>query len=125
MIQLERFLGRALGPLLKTGLPLMESVPKSLTNSVLLLLGLTAAASAADATIQKNNFGMATTKLIFPSEKLNNIMEKVQSLEGSGLLINGVSETIASEAKNKNVDFLDIDRAINFQFIIKCISIKT
>ena len=125
MIQLERFLGRALGPLLKTGLPLMESVPKSLTNSVLLLLGLTAAASAADATIQKNNFGMATTKLIFPSEKLNNIMEKVQSLEGSGLLINGVSETIASEAKNKNVDFLDIDRAISFQFIIKCISIKT
>ena len=125
MIQLERFLGRALGPLLKTGLPLMESVPKSLINSVLLLLGLTAAASAADATIQKNNFGMATTKLIFPSEKLNNIMEKVQSLEGSGLLINGVSETIASEAKNKNVDFLDIDRAISFQFIIKCISIKT
>ena len=125
MIQLERFLGRALGPLLKTGLPLMESVPKSLTNSVLLLLGLTAAASAADATIQKNNFGMATTKLIFPSEKLNNIMEKVQPLEGSGLLINGVSETIASEAKNKNVDFLDIDRAISFQFIIKCISIKT
>ena len=44
--QSERFLGRLLGPLLKTGLPLIGNVLKSLTKSVLMLLGLTAAAAA-------------------------------------------------------------------------------
>ena len=53
MIQSERFLGRLLGPLLRTGLPLMKSVIKPLSKSVLLPLGLTAAASAADAGIHK------------------------------------------------------------------------
>ena len=49
MIQLGGFLGRLLGPLLKTGLPLMKNVIKPLAKSVLIPLGLTAAASAADA----------------------------------------------------------------------------
>ena len=53
MIQSGRFLGRLLGPLLKTGLPLMKSVTKPLAKSVLMPLGLTAAASAADAAIHK------------------------------------------------------------------------
>ena len=43
--------GRLLGPLLKTGLPLMKSVLKTLPKSVLIPLGLAAAASAADGTI--------------------------------------------------------------------------
>ena len=47
------FLSRLLGPLLKTGLPLVKNVIKPLTKSVLLPLGLTAAASAADAGIHK------------------------------------------------------------------------
>ena len=45
MIQSGRFLGKLLGPLLKTGLPLMKSVIKPLAKSVLIPLGLTAAAS--------------------------------------------------------------------------------
>ena len=45
------FLGRLLGPLLRTGLPLMKSVIKPLAKSALVPLGLTAAASAADAGI--------------------------------------------------------------------------
>ena len=49
------FLDRLLGPLLRTGLPLMKSVIKPLAKSVLVLLGLTAAASAADAGIHKKN----------------------------------------------------------------------
>ena len=53
MIQSGGFLGRLLGPLLRTGLPLMESVIKPLAKSVLIPLGLTAAASAADAGIHK------------------------------------------------------------------------
>ena len=51
MIQLGGFLGRLLGPLLKTGLPLIKNVIKPLTKSVLIPLGLTTAASAADAGI--------------------------------------------------------------------------
>ena len=48
MIQSGGFLGRLLGPLLKTGLPLIKNVIKPLAKSVLIPLGLTAAASAAD-----------------------------------------------------------------------------
>ena len=54
MIQSGRFLGRLLGPLLKTGLPLIKNVIKPLAKSVLIPLGLTAAASAADAGMHKN-----------------------------------------------------------------------
>ena len=53
MIQSGGFLGRLLGPLLKTGLPLMKNVIKSLTKSVLISLGLTEPASAVDAGIHK------------------------------------------------------------------------
>ena len=53
IIQSGGFLGKLLGPLLKTGLPLIKNVIKSLTKSVLTPLGLTAEASAADAGIQK------------------------------------------------------------------------
>ena len=53
MIQSGGFLNRLLGPLLKTGLPLIKDVIKPLAKSVLIPLGLTAAASAADAGIHK------------------------------------------------------------------------
>ena len=55
MIQSGGFLGRLLGPLLKTGLPLMKNVIKPLAKSVLIPLGLTAAASAADAGINEKS----------------------------------------------------------------------
>ena len=53
MIQSGGFLGRLLGPLLKTGLPLIKNVIKPLAKSVLIPLGLTATAPAADAEIHK------------------------------------------------------------------------
>ena len=53
IIQSGGFLGKLLGPLLKTGLPLIKNVIKPLAKSVLIPLGLTAAASAADAGIHK------------------------------------------------------------------------
>ena len=53
MMQSRGFLGRLLGPLLKTGLPLMKNIIKSLAKGVLIPLRLTAAASAADARIYK------------------------------------------------------------------------
>ena len=55
MIQSGGFLGRLLGPLLKAGLPLIKNVIKPLSKSVLIPLGLTAAASAADAGIHKES----------------------------------------------------------------------
>ena len=55
MIQSGEFLGRLLGPFLKTGLPLIKNVIKPLAKSVLIPLGLTAAASAADAGIHQKN----------------------------------------------------------------------
>ena len=54
MIQSGGFLGRLLGPLLNPGLLLIKNVIQRLTKSVLIVLGWTVAASAADAGIHKN-----------------------------------------------------------------------
>ena len=53
LIQSGRVLGKLFGPLLKTGLPLIKNVITPLAKSPLIPLGLTAAASAADAGIHK------------------------------------------------------------------------
>ena len=55
MIQLGGYLGRLLGPLLKTRLPLIKSVIQPLAKNVLIPLGLTAAASGTDAGIHKKH----------------------------------------------------------------------
>ena len=58
MIQSGGFLGRLLGPLLKTGLTLIKTVIQPLAKSVLIPLWLTTAASAADAGIHKKSYGL-------------------------------------------------------------------
>ena len=55
MIQSGGFLGRLLGPLLKTGLQLIKNLIKPLAKSSLIPLGLNAAASAADTVIHKKS----------------------------------------------------------------------
>ena len=55
MIQLGGFLGTLLGPLLKTGLPLIQNIIKPSTKTFLIPLALTAAASAADAAIHNKS----------------------------------------------------------------------
>ena len=55
IMQSGGFLGRPHNPLIKTGLPLIKNVVKPLAKSVLIPLGLTVAASAADAGIHKKN----------------------------------------------------------------------
>ena len=77
----------------------MKNVLKTLVKSVLIPLGLTAAASTADAASQKKIFGSGMTKLIISNEEMNDVMKIVKSLEESGLLIKGVSETIKNESK--------------------------
>ena len=63
MIQIGGFLGRLLGSLLKTELPLIKNVIKPLAKSVLIPLGLTAAASAADAGIHKKSYDLVILHL--------------------------------------------------------------
>ena len=101
MIQLGGFLGRLLGPLLRTGLSLMKSVIKPLAKSVLVPLGLTAAVSAANAGMHKKILGSGHnnhTILIISNDEID-ILKIVKSLEDSGVLLEGVSETIQNEAK--------------------------
>ena len=108
MIQSGGFLGRLLGPLLKTGLPLMKSVIKPLAKNVLIPLGLTAA--AADARIHKKILGSGhnNTTLIISNDEMSDILKIVKSLEDSGVLLKGVSETIQNEAKEQRGGFLSM-----------------
>ena len=94
------FLGRLLGSILKTELPLMKNVFEPLAKSVLMQSGLTAAAAARDSAVHKKMFVKSTTTLIISNEEINDIMKIVKSLEESGLLIaiKGVSKTIKNEA---------------------------
>ena len=106
MIQSGGFLGRLLDPLLKTGLPLIKNVIKPLAKSILIPLGLTAAASATDAGIYKKILGSGnTTTLIISNDEMKDI-KIVKSLENSRLLLKGVSKTIQSEAKEQKEVFL-------------------
>ena len=61
-------LGRILGSLSKTGLPLIKNVLKSLVKSVLIPLGLTAAAPATTTAILKKVFGSGKNSLIISNE---------------------------------------------------------
>ena len=104
--QLGRFLGKLLGPLLKTGLPLIRCVLKPLTKSILKPLGLIAAASATDAAIHKKMFRSGNKTLTIPNEEMNDIMKIVKSLKESGLLIIWVSKKkLKMKQKNKKEDF--------------------
>ena len=108
MIQLGGFLGRLFSPLLKTGLPLMKSVIQPLAKSVLIPLGLTAAASAGDAGIRKKILGSGhNTTLIISNDEIKDILKIVKSLKVSRLLL-GVSETIKNEAKEQKGAFLSM-----------------
>ena len=98
------FLGRLLGPILKTGLSLIGNVLKPLAKSVLIPLRFTAAASATDAPIRNKMFGSGSTTSIISNEEMNDTMKIVKSLEKSGLL-KGISQTIKNEAKEQKAGF--------------------
>ena len=108
MIQSGGFLGRLLGPLLKTGLPLMKNVIKPLAKSVLIPLRLTTAASAADAGVHKKILGSGNTAPLISNDEMEDIIEISKSLEDSGFLLKGVSETIQNEAKEQKEGFLSM-----------------
>ena len=76
----------------------MKSVLTPLA-SVLLPLELSAGISEAVAAIQKNIYGSGITALIISNEEMEDIMKIVKSLEKSGLLVKGITETIKDETK--------------------------
>ena len=73
------FLRRLLGLLLKTRLPLIGNLLKSLAKSVLILLGL-GAVSATDAASHKKIFGSDFTILIISNEEIDDVIKIVKSL---------------------------------------------
>ena len=106
MIQSGGFLGRLLGRLLKAGLPLIKNEIKPLAKSVIIPLGLTAAASAADAGIHKKILGSghnhpSSTTLTISNNEMEDIIRIAKSLEDSGLLLKGVTETVQNEVKEQ------------------------
>ena len=104
IIQSGGFLGSLLsklaGPLMKIAVPLAKNV--------LAPLGITAAASALDAGIQKKVHGSGTTTLIISNEEMNDIMKIVQALEDSNILLKGVTKTIEDETKEQKGGFLNM-----------------
>ena len=109
MIQSGRFIGKLLGPLLKTGLPLIKNVIKPLAKSVLIPLVLTAAASAADAGLHKTILGYGNmTTLIISNNETGDIIKIVKSLEDYCLLVKGVTKTVQNEVKEQKGGFLNI-----------------
>ena len=107
MIQSGGFLGKLLSPLLNTGLPLMKSVITPLAKSVLTTLGLTAAASVADAGIHKKILGSGSNAtLIISNKDMDDLIKIVKSLEDSGLLLKGITESVQNEIKEQKGGFL-------------------
>ena len=104
LIQSRGFLGRLLCPLLKTGLPLIKKVIKSLVKSVLIPLGVTAAAAG----IHNKLLRSGRTTLIISNDQMKDFIKKVKSLEDACLLLEGVSQAIQNEAKEKRGGFLSM-----------------
>ena len=104
IIQSGGFLGSLLS---KSAGPLMK-VAITLAKNVLAALGITAAASALHAGIQKKIHGFGTTTLIISNEEMNDIMKIVQALEDSNILLKGVTKTIKNETKEQKGGFLSM-----------------
>ena len=105
MIQSGGFLGNLLG---KLAGPLMK-VAMPLAKNVLAPLGIFAVMSAIDGSIKKKMLGSGTTTtLIISNDEMDDILKIVKSLENSGLLLKGVSETIQHEAKEQRGGFLSM-----------------
>ena len=109
IIQSGGFVGLLLsqlaGPLMKVAVPLAKNI--------LAPLGITAAASAIDAGIQKKIHGSGTTTLIISNKEMNDIIKIVQDLEDSNILLKGVTKTIKNETKKQKGGFLSTFRKRN------------
>ena len=103
LIQSGGFLGKLLsklaGPLMKVAMPLAKNV--------LAPLGLTAAMSAIDGSMQKKIHGSGI-KLIIEEEDMHDLIKIIKELENSDILLKGVSKTIENEIKEQKGGFLNM-----------------
>ena len=88
------------GPLIKAAVPLAKSI--------LAPLGITVAASAIDAGIQRKIHGFGTTTLIISNEEMNEIMKIIQAVEDSNILLKWAAKTIKNETKEQKGGFLSM-----------------
>ena len=82
-------------------------VAMPLAKNVLVPLGLTAAMSAIDGSIQKKIHGSGV-KLIVEQEDLKNVMKIIKALEHSSILLKEVSKAIKNETKEQKGGFLSM-----------------
>ena len=92
IIQSREFLGKLLGPLLKTGLPLLKSVikPQQQTHQLM--------------PVFKKRYMVLEQQI--SNDEINDIMKIVQALEDSGIILKGVTKTIKNETKEQKGRFL-------------------
>ena len=106
LLQSGEFLGKLLsklaGPLMKVAMPLAKNV--------IAALGLTAAMTAIDGSIQKKKKKDRGdgVKLIIEQEDMNDIIRIIEALENSGILLKGVTKTIENETKEQRGGFLSM-----------------
>ena len=93
-------LNKIAGPLMKIAIPLAKNI--------LATLGITAAALAIDAGIQKKMHGSGNKTLIISHEEMNDILKIIQALENSNILLKGVTKTIKNETKEQKGGFLSM-----------------
>ena len=92
------------GGFLKLLLPLLKSAVKPLG-----MLGLTVAASATDAAINKRILGSGNhITLIISNNDMQDLLKIVKSLKDSGVLLNGITETVQNEVKEQKDGFLSM-----------------
>ena len=89
---LGKLLSKLAGPLMKVAMPLAKNL--------LTPLGLTAAMSAIDGSIQKKIHGSGV-KLIIEQEDMNDIIKIIEALESSGISLKGITNTIENETKEQ------------------------
>ena len=92
-------LSKLVAPVIKITVPL--------SKNILLALGLTTTASAADAATQRKIHELGVT-LVISNGKMEYIMKIVKVRKDSGLLIKGITKTIENETKKQRVGFLGI-----------------
>ena len=95
---------KSLATLLKSGLPLLKSLIQPLV-----MLGLTAAASTTDAAINKKFLGSGNhTALIISNDDMQDLLKIVKPLEDSGIVLDGITETVKNEVKVQKGGFLSM-----------------
>ena len=85
---------------MKVGIPFVKNI--------LAPLGITAAMSAIDGSIQKKSMVLGQKTLIISNKDMDDVMKIIKTLEDSGILLNRVTETIKNETKEQKGGFLSV-----------------